>query len=223
MYHSIINGKSSPYCLSIKTFEAQMKYLKDNGYQTISLTDLYKYFMKQKPIPEKSVVLTFDDGYENNYTAMFPVLKKYKFKATIFVITSRIDKNHRFMTSKQLLEMDKYGIDIESHTVNHERLKFLSNNKQLKTLIQSKKDLEKILSKKINFFAYPGGGYNKSAINAVKEAGYTMAFTIDSKWRGWSSKNDGMLSLHRINIRFFRDNMNAFKIGISNPNYKSLY
>jgi peptidoglycan/xylan/chitin deacetylase (PgdA/CDA1 family) len=223
MYHSIVNGKSSSDCLSIKTFEEQMKYLKDNGYQTISLTDLYKYFMKQKPIPEKSVVLTFDDGYEDNYTAMFPVLKKYNFKATIFVITSHIDKNHKFMTSKQLLEMDKYGIDIESHTVNHERLKLLSKNKQLKTLIQSKKDLEKILNKKINFFAYPGGGYNKSAISAVKEAGYIMAFTIDGKWRGWSSKNDGMLSLHRINIRFFRDNMNAFKIGISNPNYKALH
>lgn len=220
MYHSITYGKGNSNCVPIETFEEQMKYLKDNGYHTITLTDLYKYFMREEPILEKSIVITFDDGHENNYTAMFPVIKKYNLKATVFVITSHIDKNHKFMTSKQLLEMDKYGIDIESHTVNHDKLKSLSKDKQLKTLIQSKKYLGKILNKEINFFAYPGGAYNKSAISAVKEAGYTMAFTIDGRWSSWSSKNDGMLSLHRINTSSFQD-LNAFKIGISNPDYKS--
>ena len=220
MYHSITSGKGNSNSLPIETFKEQMKYLKDNGYQTITLADLYKYFMNQNPIPEKSIVLTFDDGYENNYTAMFPVLKEYNFKAAIFVITSHIDKDHKFMTSKQLIEMDKYGIDIESHTVNHDKLKSLSKDNQLETLIQSKKDLEKILKKEINFFAYPGGAYNKSAIAAVKEAGYTMAFTIDGKLSSWSSKNDGLLSLHRINTSSFHD-LNAFKTGISNPDYKS--
>ena len=94
----------------------------------------------------------------------------------------------------------------------------LTKDKQLQTLIQSKKDLEKILNKQINFFAYPYGGYNKSAIEAVKEAGYTMAFTTNGNW---SSKNDGMLSLHRVDISSFR-NMESFKIRISNPNYKYL-
>ncbi|MBU3091212.1 polysaccharide deacetylase family protein [Clostridium sp. CF011] len=222
MYHSITSGKSDSNSLPIETFKEQMKYLKDNGYQTITLTDLYKYFMNQKPLPEKSVVLTFDDGYENNYTAMFPVLKEYNFKAAIFVITSHIDKDHEFMTSKQLLEMDKYGVDIESHTVNHDKLKSLSKDKQLATLIQSKKDLEKILKKEINFFAYPGGAYNKSAIEAVNEAGYKMAFTIDGKSSSWSSKNDGLLSLHRVDVSSFQD-LNAFKTGISNADYKSLF
>ena len=114
--------------------------------------------------------------------------------------------------------MDKYGIDIESHTVNHDNLKMLSKDKQLKTLIQSKKYLEKTLNKKINFFAYPNGGYNKSAIEAVKAAGYTMAFTTD---RSWSSKNDGILTLHRVDISSSR-NMKSFKSRISNANYKSL-
>jgi len=103
MYHSIVNGKGNSNCLPIETFEEQMKYLKDNGYHTISLTDLYKYFMRAEPIPEKSVVLTFDDGYENNYSIMFPIIKKYKFKATIFVITSHIDNDSKFITSEQLL------------------------------------------------------------------------------------------------------------------------
>ena len=66
---------------------------------------------------------------------MFPVLKKYNFKATVFVITSKIDKSRNFLQTKQLLEMDKYGIDIESHTIQHDNLEKISKNKQLKTLI----------------------------------------------------------------------------------------
>jgi len=218
MYHSITYEKGNPICLPIKKFKEQMKYLKDNGYYTITLMNLYEYLMNNTPIPEKSIVLTFDDGYENNYTDMFPVLKKYNFKATIFVITSNIDKYNKSMTSKQLLEMEKYGVDIESHTVNHENLKMLSKNKQLKTLVQSKKDLERILNKQINFFAYPYGWYNKSAIEAVKEAGYKMAFTTKGSW---SSKNDGILSLHRVYVSSF-DDMKVFESKISNPKYKSL-
>ena len=171
--------------------------------------------MKNTPVPEKSVVLTFDDGYENNYTAMFPLLKKYNFKATIFVITANIDKEPRSMTSKQLLEMEKYGVDIESHTVNHEHLKTLTKNKQLETLTQSKKDLEKILNKQINFIAYPYGEYNKDTLLAAKEAGYTMAFTTDGRW---SSKKNGILSLDRVYINSLKD-ISDFKNRITNPNY----
>ena len=138
-YHSIAYVKGNSIHLPVDKFNEQMKYLKDNGYHTITLADLYKYRMRQVIIPEKSVILTFDDGYKNNYTAMFPVLKKYNFKATIFVITSHIDKYDHFLSSNQILEMDKYGIDIESHTVNHDNLKSLSKDKQLKTLKQSKK------------------------------------------------------------------------------------
>ena len=72
-----------------------MKYLKENGYCTITLMNLYEYLKNNTPIPKKSIVLTFDDGYENNYTAMFPILKKYHFKATIFDITSNIDKYNK--------------------------------------------------------------------------------------------------------------------------------
>jgi len=218
MYHSITYEKGNPICLPIKKFKEQMKYLKDNGYYTITLINLYEYLMNNTPIPEKSVVLTFDDGYENNYTDMFPVLKKYNFKATVFDITCDIDKYHKFMTSKQLLEMEKYSVDIESHTVNHENLQMISKDKQLKTLIQSKKDLGELLSKQINFFAYPYGGYNKSAIEAVKEAGYKMAFTTKG---GWASKNDGILSLNRVFVSP-SDNMKVFKIKITNPNYEFL-
>ena len=215
-YHSITYDKKNPICISVEKFKEQMKYLKNNGYYTITLTNLYGYLMNNIQIPKKSVVITFDDGYENNYTAMFPVLKKYNFRATIFVITSFIDKNHAFMTSKQLLEMDKYGVDIESHTVHHDNLAMISNNKQLKTLIQSKQYLEKILNKPINFFAYPYGGYNKSAIEALKKAGYKMAFTTEG---GWASKHNGVFSLHRVWVGHL-DSTKVFKNKISEPDYQ---
>lgn len=212
MYHSISYGKDNPVRLPLKKFEEELKYLKDNGYYTITLTDLYRYFMRSTPIPKKSVVLTFDDGYVDNYTAMLPALKKYNFKATIFVITSNIDKNANYLTSKQLIEMEKYGVDIESHTVNHENLKDMPKEKQLETLIKSKKDLEKILNKQVNYFAYPFGGYSKTSIEAVREAGYKMALTTDGRW---SSKSDGILSLHRVYISAFHD-MKEFKRRLTN-------
>ncbi len=212
MYHSISYQKDNPVRIPIKKFEEQLKYLKDNGYYTITLTDLYDYFMTDTPIPKKSVVLTFDDGYVDNYTAMLPALRKYNFKATIFVITSAIDKNVNYLTSKQLIEMEKYGVDIESHTVNHENLKDMPKDKQLATLIKSKKDLEKLLNKQVNYFAYPYGGYSKTSIEAVREAGYKMAITTDGRW---SSKSDGILSLHRVYISSFHD-MKEFKRRLTN-------
>ena len=214
-YHSITYEKGNPICIPIKKFKEQMKYLKDNGYYTLSLTNLYGYLMNNTPIPKKSVVLTFDDGYENNYTAMFPVLKKYNFRATIFVITGNVDKYRKFLKSKQLYEMDSSNIDIESHTVNHDNLALLSKNKQLKTVINSKKYLEKTLDKQIYFFAYPFGGYNKSAIESLKEAHYKMAFTTVD---GWSSKQNGILSLHRVWVGPL-DSTSVFQNKISNPNY----
>jgi len=212
MYHSIAYEKDNPVRLPIENLEEQFKYLKDNGYYTITLTDLYNYFMTDTPIPEKSVVLTFDDGYVDNYTAMLPVLKKYNFKATIFVITGAIDKSANYLTSSQLIEMERYGVDIESHTVSHENLKDISKDKQLETLIKSKEDLEKMLNKKVNFFAYPFGGYTKTSIEAVREAGYTMAITTDGRW---ASKSDGIFSLHRVYISGFH-NIEEFKKRLTN-------
>ena len=216
MYHSITYEKGNDVCLPPEKLEEQFKYLKDNGYYTITLNELYEYLTNNTPIPQKSVVLTFDDGYENNYTAMFPILKKYNFKATIFVITSNIDKDPRSLTSSQLLEMEKYGVDIESHTVNHDNLKEITKDKQLETLVQSKQYLEKLLNKKVNYMAYPYGAHNNDAVEAVKAAGYTMAFTTDGRW---SSAKNGILTLDRVYISASHS-MSVFIDRITNPNYK---
>lgn len=218
MFHSIAYEKGNGVRLPTEKFDEDMKYLKDNGYHTLTLGDLYNYLQYNGKVPEKSVVLTFDDGYMDNYTNMYPILKKYGFRATIFVITSYIDKSPDYLTSNQLKEMDTYGIDIESHTVDHEPLNKLTKDKQLEELTNSKIFLEKLLNKKILYIAYPYGAYDKNVAECAKEAGYTMAFTTKGRW---SMKKNGMFTLDRVYISSLHD-INVFTERITNPNYPSL-
>lgn len=216
MYHSVGFDKNNPLVITPEKLEEQFKYLKANNYYTITLDNLYSYFINGIQIPEKSVVLTFDDGYKNNYTELFPLLKKYNFTATIFMITSCIDNSANYLTSAELKEMSCYGIDIESHTVNHEHLKTLTKGAQLDTLIQSKTFLEKLLNKKINYIAYPYGEYNNDTLICAEQAGYKLALTTDGRW---AMKKNGILSLDRVYISSFFS-LDIFIDRITNPNYK---
>lgn len=216
MYHSVEYEKNNPVRIPPENFKEQMKYLYDNDYKTLTLDELYRYFQNGIEIPEKSVVITFDDGYEDNYINAYPILRKYGFKAAIFGITNTIDKDLAYLTSSQLIEMEQNGIDVESHTVSHTKLGELPYDKQLNELKNSKEILEKILNKKVNYIAYPFGSYNENTLKAVKEAGYTMAFTTNGRWSG---KDDGIYTLDRVYISGFF-NIEIFIERISNPKYK---
>ena len=197
MYHSIDYEKGNELRLPKEQFKEQMKYLKDNGYTTLTLNELYNFLEKNKPIPEKSIVITLDDGYVDNYTNAYPILKELGLNATVFVVTSNIDKDKRTLTSEQIKEMDEAGIQIASHTYNHDKLDDLPYEKQLQTMKKSKDDLEKILNHKVDFIAYPYGKWNEESIKAAKDAGYKMAFTTQG---GWSNKQDGIYTLNRVYI-----------------------
>lgn len=216
MYHSIGNENGNVARVTKENFKEQMKYLKDNGYSTLTLNDAYDFFISNKPIPEKSVVLTFDDGYVDNYIEALPILKEFKFKATIFVITNLIDKSPDYMTSVQLKEMHANGFDIESHTATHENLKELSYEKQVKTLQDSKESLEKILDKEIQYLAHPYGEYSVETLKAVTQVGYKMAVGTAGRW---SDKADGILTLDRVFISGTAS-LDIFIERITNPNYK---
>ena len=216
MYHAIGYEKGNNARVPKEKFKAQMKYLKDNSYSTLTLDEAYDFFIKDKPVPEKAVVLTFDDGYVDNYSEALPILRELGFKATIFVITDVVDKSPGYMKLEQLKEMQASGMDIQSHTVYHDNLTKLSYEKQVKTLKESKQFLESALSKKIQYFAYPYGVYSKETLTAVKEAGYTMAFTTAGRW---SDKVDGVLTLDRVFISGSA-NLDVFIERITNPNYK---
>ncbi len=215
-YHSIGVEKGNPIRMPAEQFDAEMKYIKENGYTTLTLKELYDYFQNKVPVPDKSVVITLDDGYEDNYQKAYPILKKYGMKATIFVVTSTVDINPECLTSKQLIELSDAGIDIESHTVTHRDLDTLSYNEQLKELSDSKAYLEGILGKKVDYLAYPTGKYNKDTIKAAEAAGYKMAFTTNGRW---SDKEDGILTLDRVYISTFHK-MEIFRDRLTNPNYK---
>jgi len=203
MYHSV-------------SIDAQMKYLKDNGYYTLTMDEVSNFITKNKPIPEKSVALTFDDGYKDNYTNVYPVLKQYGFKATVFVIAGNIDKNADYLTTVQLKEMQNNGIDIESGTYENLRLGNLTAAEQLESLQNSKQVLESILNKKVNYVSYPFGSYNTNTLNAVNKAGYLLGLSRDGRW---SYKTDGIYKLSRVYIgpKHTEDN---FKERINNSNYQ---
>lgn len=197
MYHSIAYEEGNELRIPKENFREQMKYLKDNNYTTLTLDELYSFFISNKPIPEKSVVITFDDGYKDNYENAYPILKEFGFNATIFVITGAIDNEKDYLTLNQLKELEQNGIAIESHTVAHEQLDKIPYEKQLDTLTKSKKYLEQTLGKEIKYIGYPFGRWNSNTIMAAKEAGYTMAFTTDS---GWSNKIQDIYALNRVYI-----------------------
>lgn len=175
----------------------QLQLIKNLGYTSLTMAEVYDYIKNNKSIPEKSILITFDDGYTDNYTYAFPILKELNMKATIFVITSGTDNGNFYVSSEQIKEMSAYGIDIESHTVSHAHLDTLSYKEQLQELKDSKAKIEGITKKDVLSIAYPYGDYNEDSKKAALAAGYSIAFTTDS---GLSDKTDNPFSLNRIYV-----------------------
>lgn len=205
-YHSVQESANNEVTITPKALKEQLKYIKDQGYITLTINQLENYLLHNSPIPQKSIVITFDDGYMDNYSNAFPILKDLNMTATIFCITSDLDGSY-YLSKDAITEMSKYGIDIESHTVNHEKLDKLSYDEQLKELKESKETLESTTGKEITSIAYPFGNFNDDTIKASKAAGYTLGFTTN---RGLSDRDDNPLKLDRIYISSNYD-INTFK------------
>lgn len=198
-YHHIIpgslpQGATTRAVIPLSEFEAQMKYLYDSGYYTASLEDIADFVYVKKKLPEKTVLITFDDGYESNYVYAFPILKKYNFKAAIFLIGSCIaDKEEPFepnrlskLSYRQIKEMFDSGlVEFGSHTFNaHE---YMGGKPAL--LSMDKTQIEEDFASQARVFAkngipapsaiaYPYGRYNGEVRKAAKKFGYALGFTI---------------------------------------------
>ncbi|BCZ46864.1 deacetylase [Clostridium gelidum] len=199
-YHSINSDplKKNSITMSKEKFREQLKIIKDSGYITLTMAELNDYLFKDKSMPEKSVVISFDDGYRDNYNNAFPILKEFNMNATIFVISSYLNRDS-YLTAEEIKEMSDYGIDIESHTVSHVKLSTLSYKDQLKELKNSKDTIENITGKPVISIAYPEGKFNKDTKKATLEAGYSMGFTIE---RGYADRNDNPAQLNRICVDY---------------------
>lgn len=184
MYHHIDtklepgNPHAGNLTVSPKLFESHLEHLSKNGFNTISLDELYAALYGGTSLPSKPVLITFDDGYENNYTYAFSLLKKYGKKGTFFMISDYADAPG-YLTKAQLKEMSDAGMGIESHTKKHANLAQVDPPTLIVELGASKKALEKIIGKKVNYIAYPFGGYSEYALRAVKSSGYLMGLTIN--------------------------------------------
>ncbi len=176
-YHKVDNQNHSLSVLP-PDFEQQMAFLKENGYHTVTPHEMYMAFTDGAPLPTNPVLITFDDGYADNYTYAYPILKKYGMKAAIFVITSLMGKPG-YLTWGQAAEMEASGVvSIESHTVTHGSLTDLTDEQIRYELTEAKHDIEQRLGKEVEFLAYPTGAYNLHIASLVQEAGYKGAFTV---------------------------------------------
>lgn len=182
-YHSVMVEKGNEVRMPPEQFEEQMAYMKENDYESITLDQLYEALFKDGALPAKPFVITFDDGYEDNYTTAFPIVEKYGFTAVVFMVTSYIDGDG-FLSWSQLKELSNHGWNIEGHTVSHPYLSQLDATKVVNELCRSKEVLETGLGKSVKYFAYPYGVFDSDIVQAVKDAGYLMAFTTNRGWAG---------------------------------------
>lgn len=197
-YHDVTpnNPDNNGLLISPEKFKEQLQYLKDNNYTPITLDELYDYLRNNKEIPGKPVVITFDDGYKGNYEYAYPLLKEFKFPATMFVISNYVGGTD-FMTTEQLKEMSNNGIEIESHTSKHDDLSKLNETEQVETLKNAKTSLEKIIEKPVDFVAYPFGRHNSNTRIAAEKAGYKLGFNLNGNF---ADRKDHNFNMDRIYV-----------------------
>ena len=197
-YHQINDRDENALTVHTDQFEAQMKYLADNGYHTITPEDMVDAWENGTELPDRPVIITFDDGYADNYRNAYPILKKYNLKGTIFLISDYVGTYPNYLTWTQAEEMQESGlINFESHTLSHEQLDTTSPEETWNQVDGSKKALEWHLRKEINFLAYPCGSYDEELQRMVKDAGYKGAFTVN---HGLADKQDNRYLLDRVPI-----------------------
>ena len=198
-YHQIEEKNGNPLTLWPDQFEAQMAYLADEGYTTITIDEMMDALENGTPLPEKPVIITFDDGYADNYEYAYPILKKYGFKATIFLIYDFTNTYPNYLTWDQINEMKESGlIHFESHTMTHANLAELTSVDELRHEIADSHDL---LSQKLgydmHYIAYPGGRVNEEIEEITRAAGYRGGFTVHY---GLSTPEEGRYQMDRIPI-----------------------
>jgi len=197
MYHSVSDNDNRFFAVSEKNFEKQVKFLSDKNFSIISADALLDILKNKKEVKEKTICLTFDDGYKNNYSVVFPILKKYNFPAMIFLVTDLIGEDD-YLDWNEIGKMKNSGlVSFGCHTKSHPDLDKITSLDIERELFESKVILENKLGQKCRFFSYPRGKYDDVVLQKVKEQGFELAFI--TKEGIISLKND-MLELPRLSI-----------------------
>jgi len=194
-YHQV-SEEDDIYSVTGEQFEEQMKYLQENGYHAISLEDLFKSYQGQVKLPGKPVIITFDDGYEDNYLTALPIMEKYGMRATVFVVPSLVGTTE-YLSWQQVKALVERHTEIGSHTMSHVALNEISPEEQRHEIEDSKRVLEQHISKPVVFFAYPYGQFTATTQQILREAGYQGAC---SGIAGLNPNSTDAYALKRINV-----------------------
>ncbi len=208
MYHQVLKETPafSKFNLHITSddLEKQLQFLRDRGFETVTFEDL-----TLRRLPRKPIILTFDDGYENNYRYLLPLLRKYQMKAVVYILGDRKiatnfwdipigEAEHPLLKPAQILEMAHSGlVEFGSHSMRHARLTLMKKAEIQKEVAGSKKVLEDFLEKPVISFAYPYGFVNEEIKKMTEDAGYTFGIAVNG---GPTRFGDDLLEIRRVHL-----------------------
>lgn len=213
MYHRVgapNNAWEERYCVTPQRFAEQMATLQAAGWKAITLTEFGTWLEKRAELPEKSFLLTFDDGFLGVHEHAAPVLSALQWPATVFIVSSLIGTRdvwcekdnpsgttYPLMDAIQIRELQAHGFSFGSHTRSHADLPALDDAALFQELAGSRSDLEALLGKPVEYLAYPFGRHDDRVMNAAMSAGYTCAFSTRS---GFNRQNAPRFRLNRIDV-----------------------
>lgn len=198
MYHSICNDDpNNSLMIPTEMFAEQMEWLRENDFTAMSMDEVIEA-MNTGKVPKRPVLITFDDGYADNYINAFPELKNNNLKGTFFIISDTItEEGGYYMSTSMLKEMKEAGMEIENHTANHLELNNLSREDAIDSIKRGQEFLRSVIGSNGNYLCYPVGRYSDETIEIQKELGIKAALTTQG---GISSIADGKYELKRIRI-----------------------
>lgn len=192
MYHMVADIKDNDAVIDPKLFKEQMTLLKEKGFHPISMEQLYDYIKDGKPVPEKPVVINFDDGYKDTYTVVYPIMKELNFPFTVYVNPGDVGTR---LTWSEIKEMHEGGVTIGNHGYDHVPMDELTIAKQKDNIVKAQHALKEQLGIDNPWFCYPYGARTSETETLVKELGLKGAVTMNP---GWAHRNSNLYALPRI-------------------------
>lgn len=222
-YHKLSrNGTPDAMTVRGADFEAQMRFLRENGYRVITLDDLFEFLQFRRQIPARSVVITFDDGWRSVYDIALPILKKFGYPATLFVYTDLIVGSRETLSWEQVIELSRNGFDIECHSKTHRYLGRKERKESFRNyfetvrneIVESAKIIGRHTGREVKYLAYPYGDTNALVVAMTRREGYRLAFTVERESVPFFS-NDYRVSREMIfgtfRLKDFENNLTTFR------------
>ncbi|WP_346353784.1 polysaccharide deacetylase family protein [Azotosporobacter soli] len=195
LYHRVGLEKDD-LTVSVEHFRRDMAFLQREGYNTLSLAQVRRRLQdKDAKLPDRPVMITFDDGYLDNYTNAFPILQQYGLTASFYIIAGMLQDAER-ISPAQIKEMQRAGMDFGSHTMTHRPLAELTQSEAVAELAHSRDELEQLLGQAVHFVAYPCGSYSEKTLELAAQSGYCGGFSTRSGFTTFSDQ----LAIRRIPI-----------------------